>query len=164
VFVVKVEVSRLDIDFGDVDSSINTPAKLYGRLTAYVNGAVCDTVDLLNERSSGFVVLEIGLPKQPEACRKEGATVTFAFGRNGEFLLQATLTLKRGSAVTLPFLAVQPPHTGGAGLRPDQTAENIIASPSNQPAQFTWRLVILATAVVAGTLALVAAARRRSAS
>lgn len=96
LFVVRIPTADLDLEF-DVNPAWNTGTKIYERVTALVDGEVCATADLLEDRQNGFVVLRVGLSDQPEACRRDGATVSFAFGRDAQWPLQATLVLKRNT-------------------------------------------------------------------
>jgi len=138
-FVVRIPVPKLDVDFGDVNQSRNTPAKLYRRITAFAGGNACDSADLLNDRSGGFVVLQIGLPKQPAPCRQEGATVTFAVGADAEFPLQATLKLQHGVTTLLPNMAVKPPQTAGFAGPPEDGE----AARQDRSGSSSWRTPIL---------------------
>lgn len=152
-FVVRIPTALLDIDFPTERPDRNTGAKLYRRITAFVDGQVCDSADLISQRSGGFVILQIGLPNQPAACKREGATVTFAAGPSGEWPMLATFPLQRGGTVMLERLGVQPPQTGSADLVSDDGQAAKESAKENVSTSTSRRLVLAvlgASSVFAG--------------
>lgn len=77
-----------------------------GALTAFVDGQRCASGDV----SRGSVVLQLGLPGQPEPCGRNGATVTFVNAAGQQ--LFTTLTVARGTSADLTNLAPMPPVDG----------------------------------------------------
>jgi len=151
--IVRIPIDRLDQLLATGESF----ATFYARISAIVDGAICDSADLKKDRSAGFVLLQIGLPPQPEKCRRDGATVTFALGQNAEWPMVASFGLKRGATETLDRLGVQPPKTG-QGIDQSGDRQPLRQSPGNQPTTASSPLWPVAAAlgliVVGGCLLL----------
>lgn len=111
------------------DSSIPDPiqrdassiySRTFGRLTVLADGVECGTlhfqpddgVDLPLQAVVGTFVL--GLPTQPDACNREGATISFVNGYPSE--LVTTASLERGATIRILNLAPFPPSTGDPAL------------------------------------------------
>jgi hypothetical protein len=97
----------------------------FGRLTILADGVECGTlhfqaddgVDLPPQAVVGTFVL--GLPTQPDACSREGATISFVNGYPSE--LVTTASLERGATIRILNLAPFPPSTGDpASVGPGQ--------------------------------------------
>jgi hypothetical protein len=144
--VVRISVSHLDMPVATGE----TYAALYQRITALVDESSCDSADLRTDRRGGFVVLQVGLPNQPAACRQDGTTVRFALGDKAQWPMVATLALTRGAAVDLERLGVQPPTTGGAGLDPPNPSRPLGSSKRGGLSSSSS----LVLALVGGTLVL----------
>jgi hypothetical protein len=113
--VIRIPAADLDLEF-DVNPARNTGTKIYERISAFVDGHLCASADLRADRSNGFVPLVVGLPAQPQACRREGATISFAFGRDAQWPLQASLVLRLNTTVVFERLEIHPPQTGSGGV------------------------------------------------
>jgi hypothetical protein len=97
------------IQLVDGDPS-NTRVRLaQGRMTASVDGLSCASVDAAQPSAPALV---IGLPDQPEACRRSGATVTLYNGLERElfvkFVLTPGATAELRNYAPLPFVDPHP--------------------------------------------------------
>jgi hypothetical protein len=119
-------------------------------ISAFADGQACATVDLrdnANVNASGDKVIVLGLPGQPAACGREGASLVFVDGRGRE--IAADFTVRLGAVQRLIGLAPRPPTTGDAGLSTGDVPSVEAAAKDSGGTRFP---VALAAASVAAAL------------
>jgi hypothetical protein len=118
-------------------------------ITAFADGQACATVDLrddANVNASGDKVIVLGLPGQPAACGREGASLVFVDGRGRE--IAADFTVRLGAVQRLIGLAPRPPTTGDAGLTTGAVPSVEAAASDSGATRFPLALVVASVAAV----------------